>query len=210
MRDPTLSGIKKKPSIRARAAGSRTAAALLRRLERWLDHGDELPWNPAVLEQRIARIHRLGQHRSIDVYNLVAAASIEERIAFLVEGKRRLFQSLFDGDSEEIRFEKSGGFLENVRHIVAPAGASIEADADADGTGEGALDAAVSRADEADDEPVDVEPAPRPAVSELFDSVRIERTQGGGMRIEADPEAAETLAALFEGLAGMLRRARRP
>ncbi|MEI8259227.1 MAG: DEAD/DEAH box helicase, partial [Deltaproteobacteria bacterium] len=32
----------------------------------------ELPWNPAVLEQRIGRIYRLGQKRPIDVYNLVA------------------------------------------------------------------------------------------------------------------------------------------
>jgi SNF2 family DNA or RNA helicase len=31
----------------------------------------ELPWNPAVLEQRIGRIYRLGQKLPIDVYNLV-------------------------------------------------------------------------------------------------------------------------------------------
>jgi hypothetical protein len=44
----------------------------------------ELPWNPAVLEQRIGRIHRLGQKRPIDVYNLVSEGSIESRIAGLV------------------------------------------------------------------------------------------------------------------------------
>jgi SNF2 family DNA or RNA helicase len=37
----------------------------------------ELPWNPAVLEQRIGRIHRLGHKRPIDVYNLVSRACIE-------------------------------------------------------------------------------------------------------------------------------------
>jgi SNF2 family DNA or RNA helicase len=54
----------------------------------------ELPWNPAVLEQRIGRIHRLGQKRPIDVYNLVSRACIEERIAGLVAGKRALFKGL--------------------------------------------------------------------------------------------------------------------
>lgn len=33
----------------------------------------DLPWNPAVLEQRIARIYRIGQKRNIQVINLVAS-----------------------------------------------------------------------------------------------------------------------------------------
>ena len=37
----------------------------------------ELPWNPAVLEQRIGRIYRLGQKQPIDVYNLVCEQGIE-------------------------------------------------------------------------------------------------------------------------------------
>jgi hypothetical protein len=44
----------------------------------------DLPWSPAVLEQRIGRIYRLGQRRPIDVYNLVAESGIEGRIAALV------------------------------------------------------------------------------------------------------------------------------
>ncbi|MFA5631942.1 MAG: DEAD/DEAH box helicase [Porticoccaceae bacterium] len=38
----------------------------------------DLPWNPAVLEQRVARIHRLGQQRPIRVVNFVARGTIEE------------------------------------------------------------------------------------------------------------------------------------
>ena len=45
----------------------------------------DLPWNPAVLEQRIGRIYRLGQKHPIDVYNLVSEQGIESRIAVLVE-----------------------------------------------------------------------------------------------------------------------------
>ncbi len=49
----------------------------------------ELPWNPAVLEQRIGRIYRLGQRRPIDVYHLVSEPGIESRIADIVRPRRR-------------------------------------------------------------------------------------------------------------------------
>jgi Helicase conserved C-terminal domain len=50
----------------------------------------ELPWNPAVLEQRIGRIYRLGQKRPIHVYNLVSEPGIESRISDLV-GTKKVF-----------------------------------------------------------------------------------------------------------------------
>src|SRR5207244_403238 len=80
----------------------------------------ELPWNPAVLEQRIGRIHRLGQRDPIDVYNLVGQNCIESRIAGLVEDKRALFTGLFDGASDEIRFERSTSFLSRLERLVEP------------------------------------------------------------------------------------------
>ena len=40
----------------------------------------ELPWNPAVLEQRIARVHRMGQSNPVRVVNLVTRGTIEERV----------------------------------------------------------------------------------------------------------------------------------
>jgi SNF2 family DNA or RNA helicase len=79
----------------------------------------ELPWNPAVLEQRIGRIHRLGQKRPIDVYNLVSRACIEERIAGIVSDKRALFRGLFDGSSDEIKFERSTALLHVLERLVA-------------------------------------------------------------------------------------------
>jgi hypothetical protein len=86
----------------------------------------ELPWNPAVLEQRIARIHRHGQRRPIDVYNLVSEGSIEARIAGLVGAKQALFSGLFDGSSDEIAFDAAASFLTRVERIVDP-GALAEA-----------------------------------------------------------------------------------
>src|SRR5208337_69193 len=39
----------------------------------------DLPWNPAVLEQRIARAHRMGQQQPVQVYVLVTEGTIEEK-----------------------------------------------------------------------------------------------------------------------------------
>ena len=61
----------------------------------------DLPWNPAVLDQRIARIHRLGQDRSVQVFVLVSRNSYEERVASLVAGKRQLFDNTIDPSGTE-------------------------------------------------------------------------------------------------------------
>jgi superfamily II DNA or RNA helicase len=198
----------------------------------------ELPWNPAVLEQRIGRIYRLGQKHPIDVYNLVSETGIESRIASLVGAKQALFSGLFDGTSDEIRFDAAASFLKRVESIVeagplpepprADAGSAVEAteqpeseDADI------ALPSNATALDEsalADELPAALEPRSSalwngnavtreassmegPAVistAALFRALRVERTSEGGVRIEAPPEAAESLVALFEGMAKLL------
>ena len=52
----------------------------------------DLPWNPMRLEQRIGRIHRLGQTREVFVYNLVTQGTIEEHLLKLLLEKVRLFE----------------------------------------------------------------------------------------------------------------------
>jgi len=47
----------------------------------------DLPWNPMAVEQRIGRIHRYGQTDTVQVYNLVAEDTVEERIYSLLEEK---------------------------------------------------------------------------------------------------------------------------
>jgi SNF2 family DNA or RNA helicase len=81
----------------------------------------EVPWNPAVLEQRIARVHRMGQHRPVQVFNLVVRDSIEERVLKAVAHKKSLFESVFTGTSDEIALDGLGNqaFLEAVRALVA-------------------------------------------------------------------------------------------
>jgi SNF2 family DNA or RNA helicase len=78
----------------------------------------ELPWNPAVLEQRIGRLHRLGQKQPVQVFNLVTENSIEERIGTLVGQKRAVFNELFDGTGDEVIYDKASSFYEQVRSVV--------------------------------------------------------------------------------------------
>jgi SNF2 family DNA or RNA helicase len=83
----------------------------------------EVPWNPAVLEQRIARVHRLGQHRPVQVFNFVTRDSIEERVLRTLETKRTLFESIFGDAGDEVLFEALGNqaFLDTVRELFTEA-----------------------------------------------------------------------------------------
>ncbi len=60
----------------------------------------DLPWNPAVLEQRISRAHRMGQQRPVDVYLLVSTETFEERLLSTLEDKRELALAALDPDSK--------------------------------------------------------------------------------------------------------------
>ncbi|MGI6038128.1 MAG: DEAD/DEAH box helicase [Limnochordia bacterium] len=52
----------------------------------------DLPWNPMRLEQRIGRLHRLGQRHDVKIYNLVTAGTIEEHILYLLHEKIGMFE----------------------------------------------------------------------------------------------------------------------
>lgn len=57
----------------------------------------DLPWNPMRLEQRIGRIHRLGQESTVQVFNLSTRNTIEEHIVELLQEKIRMFESVIGG-----------------------------------------------------------------------------------------------------------------
>ncbi len=61
----------------------------------------DMPWNPAVLDQRVARIHRLGQKQKVQIFLLLADNSYEQRVATLVAGKRDLFDNVISPDASE-------------------------------------------------------------------------------------------------------------
>jgi SNF2 family DNA or RNA helicase len=61
----------------------------------------DLPWNPMRVEQRIGRVHRLGQEHPVRVINLVARGTIESYVLEILERKIRMFE-LVVGEMEEI------------------------------------------------------------------------------------------------------------
>lgn len=80
----------------------------------------DIPWNPAVLEQRIARIHRLGQKRNISVTNLVAQGTIEHRMLSVLQFKTSIAAGILDNGEDSIflgtdRFDQ---FMQSVESIT--------------------------------------------------------------------------------------------
>jgi superfamily II DNA or RNA helicase len=73
----------------------------------------DLPWNPAVLEQRIARAHRHGQRSSVQVINLIAKDTIEERMLDTLSAKKNVFATVFGTDESPtaIKFADMGQSL---------------------------------------------------------------------------------------------------
>jgi len=62
----------------------------------------DLPWNPAVLEQRVGRVHRLGQQKKVRVLNFVSKGTIEERILNIIGLKKSLFAGVLDRGDDRI------------------------------------------------------------------------------------------------------------
>jgi SNF2 family DNA or RNA helicase len=52
----------------------------------------DLPWNPMEIEQRIGRLHRLGQQHPVRIYNLVQVGTLQEHLLDLLQEKLNLFE----------------------------------------------------------------------------------------------------------------------
>jgi superfamily II DNA or RNA helicase len=91
------------------------------------------PWNPAVLEQRIGRVHRLGQHRHVQVFHFVSRGTIEHGMLGVLKFKTSMFEGVLDGGESEVFLggDKMKKFMETVEqvsdHIPPGAPASEEA-----------------------------------------------------------------------------------
>ncbi len=80
----------------------------------------DLPWNPAVLEQRIARVHRMGQKQPVQIINYVAKGTIEEGMLSVHAFKRSLSAGILDGGSAEVALGGSrlSRFMKDVEKVT--------------------------------------------------------------------------------------------
>ncbi len=86
----------------------------------------DLPWNPAILEQRIGRIYRIGQETPIQVLSLVSKDSIEESMIDRLRFKHSMFEGALDGGDDTIFLseDRFKGFMESLANyslIPSPA-----------------------------------------------------------------------------------------
>jgi len=80
----------------------------------------DIPWNPAVLEQRIARIHRMGQKHSVSVINFVSRDTIEHRMLGVLKFKTSLAQGILDQGESAIFLSDSkfNAFMKDVEQMT--------------------------------------------------------------------------------------------
>lgn len=119
----------------------------------------DIPWNPAVLEQRIGRIHRIGQKENINIINLIARESIEERILNLLRFKSSLFAGVLDDGPDKIFMgeDKFKKFMHSVEKVTCISGKTEQ-------------DAAIEETEEPEEKTVDNTGTPQAASppAELF------------------------------------------
>ncbi|WP_110933326.1 DEAD/DEAH box helicase [Paenibacillus bouchesdurhonensis] len=79
----------------------------------------DLPWNPMRVEQRIGRVHRLGQQNDVKIYNLSTKGTIEEHILNLLHEKINMFEMVIGGlDVILERFEKESSLEKSIYKIL--------------------------------------------------------------------------------------------
>ncbi|MEO7851542.1 MAG: DEAD/DEAH box helicase [Rubrivivax sp.] len=152
----------------------------------------DLPWNPAVLEQRIGRVHRMGQSRGVQVINFIGQGSIEEGMLSVLAFKSSLFAGVLDGGASEVFLQgtKLSQFMKSVEQV---AGAMGEADVDAETfTPAGS---AAPRAAEADVSGTPTGPAAEAAAT----------TDDATAHQPAPTQAADPWAAILEAGAALLQ-----
>ncbi len=80
----------------------------------------DIPWNPAVLEQRIGRIYRMGQKKNVSITNLVSQGTIEHKMLSTLKFKSEVAAGVLDNGADSIFLDEDRfkNFMESVATIT--------------------------------------------------------------------------------------------
>jgi SNF2 family DNA or RNA helicase len=150
----------------------------------------EPPWNPARLEQRIGRVHRLGQAHPVHVVHLLTKDSIEERVWETLKLKKSLFAGVFDSPTGEVSFAALGrkSILQAVKEIFA----------DQPGRPKPLIDQPTAKAVPIRSMPGSIPPAASPAAAAAAAPQSTEFEQAAAGLIETGVRFLESLAAVAQ------------
>ena len=156
----------------------------------------DLPWNPAVLEQRIGRVYRIGQEKQVQVINLIAEGTIEHRMVQTLQFKSSLAEAVLDTAQDSVfmndrKFKDFMEELERVKTATVPEHEPAEPSSDEDlekaaASGESQPVEPSETSVEAwweEDEPK-AEPAPKPAAQSGTDRKQSGTSSGAGLLSE--------------------------
>ncbi len=129
----------------------------------------DIPWNPAVLEQRIGRVHRYGQKSKVQVINFVSTGTIEHRMIAVLKFKTSLFDGILNDGEDSIFMgeDKFREFMKTVESITMPSASEetgavqMTGDLEEEAAGLGAMPAVEMQNDPGDPAaPISVSPIP--------------------------------------------------
>jgi SNF2 family DNA or RNA helicase len=80
----------------------------------------DIPWNPAVLEQRIGRIYRMGQKKKVSIINLVSTGTIEHKMLDVLKFKSSMAAGVLDAGDDTIMMQEDRfkQFMQSVESMV--------------------------------------------------------------------------------------------
>jgi superfamily II DNA or RNA helicase len=179
----------------------------------------DLPWNPAVLEQRIARAHRMGQKRAVCVYVLVTEQTLEENLLSTLSSKRDLAMAALDPDSQVADVDVRTQADDIKEKLEVLLGAKPAAPVDETVKEGASMAAATDRLAEAGSAFLRVAldvlgevadrhgSETRPGIADVFRAgldAKVVADEKGLRRLSIAMPSREKLAALMQGIAGLL------
>jgi SWI/SNF-related matrix-associated actin-dependent regulator of chromatin subfamily A3 len=101
-------------------------------------------WAPAIEDQAVDRVHRLGQKRETKVFRLVVEGSVEERVLGIQEEKRRLMGLAF-AEKEGGKKKKKAGGVEDLMRLLGQGTQTSQGEMNGGGSGSGQAQGQTSR-----------------------------------------------------------------